>query len=50
MVGQGRELALTNLDKVLFPADGGGEPVTKRDLIRYPFAALLGLEQKLPGP
>ncbi|MEU4521880.1 non-homologous end-joining DNA ligase [Amycolatopsis sp. NPDC024027] len=31
----GRELALTNLDKVLFPAVGGGEPVTKRDLIRY---------------
>ncbi|WP_290062861.1 non-homologous end-joining DNA ligase, partial [Amycolatopsis solani] len=29
----GRELALTNLDKVLFPADG--EPVTKRELIRY---------------
>ena len=42
---QGRELKLTNLDKVLFPAregegegDGPGEagaPVTKRDLIRY---------------
>ncbi len=31
----GRELALTNLDKVLFPAAGGGKPVTKRDLIRY---------------
>ncbi|MGW4059453.1 non-homologous end-joining DNA ligase [Amycolatopsis sp. NPDC004747] len=31
----GRELALTNLDKVLFPAARGGEPVTKRDLIRY---------------
>ncbi|MEV6627761.1 non-homologous end-joining DNA ligase [Amycolatopsis sp. NPDC051106] len=31
----GRELALTNLDKVLFPAAGTGEPVTKRDLIRY---------------
>jgi bifunctional non-homologous end joining protein LigD len=31
----GRELALTNLDKVLFPARGDGEPVTKRDLVRY---------------
>ena len=32
---QGRELALTNLDKVLFPGRDGEEPVTKRDLIRY---------------
>ena len=36
---QGRELKLTNLDKVLFPArerEGGVEaPVTKRDLILY---------------
>jgi bifunctional non-homologous end joining protein LigD len=32
---QGRELRLTNLDKVLFPARVGEEPVTKRDLIRY---------------
>ena len=31
---QGRELALTNLDKVLFPARDG-DPVTKRDLVRY---------------
>ena len=33
---QGRDLKLTNLDKVLFPpaADGGG-PVTKRDVVRY---------------
>ncbi|MEU3628835.1 ATP-dependent DNA ligase [Amycolatopsis coloradensis] len=31
----GRDLALTNLDKVLFPSAGDGEPVTKRDLIRY---------------
>ncbi|WP_345379919.1 non-homologous end-joining DNA ligase [Pseudonocardia yuanmonensis] len=30
----GRELALTNLDKVLFPGQAG-PPVTKRDLIRY---------------
>ncbi|MGH9277527.1 MAG: non-homologous end-joining DNA ligase [Acidimicrobiales bacterium] len=32
---QGRELRLTNLDKVLFPPRDGGAPVTKRDLIRY---------------
>jgi bifunctional non-homologous end joining protein LigD len=33
---QGRELSLTNLDKVLFPArDKREDPVTKRELIRY---------------
>jgi bifunctional non-homologous end joining protein LigD len=31
----GRRLRLTNLDKVLFPAREGEEPVTKRDLVRY---------------
>jgi bifunctional non-homologous end joining protein LigD len=31
----GRTLKITNLDKVLFPARPGEEPVTKRDLIRY---------------
>jgi bifunctional non-homologous end joining protein LigD len=31
----GRELRVTNLDKVLFPARRGEAPVTKRDLIRY---------------
>ena len=31
----GREVRVTNLDKVLFPARDGGEPVTKRDLFRY---------------
>jgi bifunctional non-homologous end joining protein LigD len=31
----GRDLALTNLDKVLFPPRDGEAPVTKRDLIRY---------------
>ncbi len=31
----GRELKLTNLDKVLFPPRPGEEPVTKRELIRY---------------
>jgi bifunctional non-homologous end joining protein LigD len=32
---QGRELNLTNLDKVLFPAIADLAPLTKRDLIRY---------------
>jgi len=32
---QGRELALTNLDKELFPGREGEAPVTKRDLVRY---------------
>ena len=31
----GHDLKLTNLDKVLFPGRDGGDPVTKRDLIRY---------------
>jgi bifunctional non-homologous end joining protein LigD len=31
----GRELRVTNLDKVLFPARPGEQPVTKRDLLRY---------------
>ncbi len=31
----GREVALTNLDKVLFPGRDGEAPVTKRDLVRY---------------
>jgi bifunctional non-homologous end joining protein LigD len=32
---QGRQLKLTNLDKVLFPAGRGTQAVTKRDLVRY---------------
>jgi bifunctional non-homologous end joining protein LigD len=31
----GRPLRVTNLDKVLFPARPGEEPVTKRELLRY---------------
>jgi bifunctional non-homologous end joining protein LigD len=31
----GRDLRVTNLDKVLFPPLPGEEPVTKRDLLRY---------------
>jgi bifunctional non-homologous end joining protein LigD len=36
----GRELRVTNLDKVLFPSRSRDKPVTKRDLIRY--AAQIG--------
>ena len=31
----GRELVMTNLDKVLFPGREGEEPVTKREFLRY---------------
>ena len=31
----GHRVAVTNLDKVLWPATGGGRAVTKRDMIRY---------------
>jgi bifunctional non-homologous end joining protein LigD len=31
----GRDVAVTNLDKVLFPAREGEDPVTKRDFLRY---------------
>ena len=31
----GREVRLTNLDKVIFPAEGDQPALTKRDLIRY---------------
>jgi bifunctional non-homologous end joining protein LigD len=34
-VVDGREIRVTTLDKVLFPARDGGEPVTKRELLRY---------------
>jgi bifunctional non-homologous end joining protein LigD len=34
-VVDGHEIRVTNLDKVLFSAREGGEPVTKRDLLRY---------------
>lgn len=34
---EGRELRLTNLDKVLFPGREGEPGLTKRDLIRYHF-------------
>ncbi len=32
---QGKELKVTNLDKVLFPAGDDGQPVTKRELIGH---------------
>jgi bifunctional non-homologous end joining protein LigD len=31
----GHEVRVTNLDKILIPADGDHAPVTKRDLLRY---------------
>jgi bifunctional non-homologous end joining protein LigD len=31
----GRELRVTNLDKVLFPGRDGEQPITKRDFVRY---------------
>ncbi|SDZ49407.1 bifunctional non-homologous end joining protein LigD [Asanoa ishikariensis] len=31
----GRDLKVTNLDKVLFPGRGRGKPITKRDFLRY---------------
>jgi bifunctional non-homologous end joining protein LigD len=34
----GREVRVTNLDKVLFPGRDGGAPVTKRDLFKYHLA------------
>ena len=34
----GREVRVTNLEKVLFPSRDGGAPVTKRDLFRYHLA------------
>ena len=34
-VVDGQEIRVTNLDKVLFTPRDGGEPVTKRDLLRY---------------
>lgn len=36
---RGRELRLTNLDKVLFPGRKGEDPITKRELIRW-YAAM----------
>jgi bifunctional non-homologous end joining protein LigD len=34
----GREVRVTNLDKVLFPGRGRDAPITKRDLLRYHLA------------
>jgi len=34
-VVDGHEIRVTNLDKVLFTGRDGGEPLTKRDLLRY---------------
>ncbi len=45
---QGRELALSNLDKALFPGRDGEAPVTKRDLVRY-YARIAPVAPPLPG-
>jgi bifunctional non-homologous end joining protein LigD len=45
----GRELRVTNLDKVLFPARPGEEPVTKRDFLRYTAAIAPTLVPYLAG-
>ncbi|MCE0488330.1 non-homologous end-joining DNA ligase [Ornithinimicrobium sediminis] len=45
----GRTLKVTNLDKVLFPAREGEEPVTKRDLVRYAAAIAPTLLPHLAG-
>ncbi len=34
----GREIRVTNLDKVLFPGRDGAKPITKRDLLKYHLA------------
>jgi bifunctional non-homologous end joining protein LigD len=45
----GREIRVTNLDKVLFPGREGESPVTKRDLLRYVVAAAPVLVPYLDG-
>lgn len=45
----GREIRVTNLDKVLFPAREGEAPVTKRDLLRYHVAIAPTLVPYLDG-
>ncbi len=45
----GREIRVTNLDKVLFPAREGGQPVTKRDLLRYVISVAPVLVPHLDG-
>ena len=45
----GRQLGLTNPDKVLFPAADGPSPVTKRELIRYAACAAPAVLPYLAG-
>jgi bifunctional non-homologous end joining protein LigD len=45
----GREIRVTNLDKVLFPGRDGEEPITKRDLLRYVVAVAPALVPFLDG-
>ena len=51
----GREIRITNLDKVLFPGRDGEAPITKRDLFRYhlaigPDAGALPARPWIDGP
>ncbi len=46
---EGREIRVTNLDKVLFPGRDGDGPVTKRDLLRYHVAIAPTLVPYLDG-
>jgi len=45
----GRELRVTNLDKVLFPGREGGRDLTKRDLLRYQLQVADALIPHLAG-
>jgi len=45
----GREVRVTNLDKVLFPGRDGEEPITKRHLLRYQLAVSSALVPYLSG-
>ena len=45
----GRDIRVTNLDKVLFPGRDGDDPVTKRDLFRYMVSVAPALVPFLDG-
>jgi bifunctional non-homologous end joining protein LigD len=45
----GRDIRVTNLDKVLFPGREGEDPVTKRDLLRYVVSVAPALVPFLEG-
>jgi DNA ligase D-like protein (predicted polymerase) len=45
----GREVTITNPDKVVFPGDGGAGPYTKLDLVRYYLAVADGALRGVAG-